>query len=483
MLRYVSGSTVNEKLFALVDVSVSSSSEALFQMADTLTLQYEIPLKNMCIADSFDGASSMSGTYNGLQAKLKALNPNHVHTWCYSHVLNLVISGSCGDIESISFFNLLQVMYNFFSESYKRMASWETLCVHLGSASIQRLTNLGNTRWRAKHNAVVKIFDTFDEANITNASTNLYAYLVICLDEISNADGQQFNAKTRAEARALCDNLLKTETIFVAFVFLRVFKYTTPLSDYLQTRGLNYVQAWRLVSNAREELNHIVRDFSGVEAAVKNFVIRTNVQLKALDFDAGEITSSFPEKTLHRRKRLAGETGTYETFVSPLRRFEVEVHNRVLDAIIQNFSNRFDNGHGELYRSFEIFDPRNFSKLTVSTLANESFDGVQKLIPSVDIQQVRAELIHFAQEWPTIRQPTLVANVNEDDLDEEDCADVNCSGCCFIQVVKCLWEYNFFSSAYANLFCVYKTLLTLPMTQVRILINRLRLAVLFKGLA
>ncbi|XP_050547293.1 uncharacterized protein LOC126908980 [Daktulosphaira vitifoliae] len=41
--------------------------------------------------DAFDGAANMNGEYNGVQAKLKELLPRHIHTWCYAHVLNLVL--------------------------------------------------------------------------------------------------------------------------------------------------------------------------------------------------------------------------------------------------------------------------------------------------------------------------------------------------------------------------------------------------------
>ena len=45
----------------------------------------------------------------------------HVHIWCYAHVLNLVIK-CC--IPAVSFFKLLQNLATFVKASYKRMAVW-----------------------------------------------------------------------------------------------------------------------------------------------------------------------------------------------------------------------------------------------------------------------------------------------------------------------------------------------------------------------
>ena len=44
-----------------------------------------------CIANSTDGAANMQGEYNGFSANMQNLNSDHVHIWCYSHILNLVL--------------------------------------------------------------------------------------------------------------------------------------------------------------------------------------------------------------------------------------------------------------------------------------------------------------------------------------------------------------------------------------------------------
>ena len=78
------------------------------------------PDTGTCIEDSFDGVANMSGVYSGLQVLMKAARPSHIHTWCYAHVLNLVISdASSVCVAAISLFGLLTELCRFSMISIK----------------------------------------------------------------------------------------------------------------------------------------------------------------------------------------------------------------------------------------------------------------------------------------------------------------------------------------------------------------------------
>ena len=109
-----------------------------------------------CVGDSFDGAANMSGEYEGVSAHLKKENMNHLHTWCYAHALNVVISESTEiAVPAISLFGLVQELGVFFRESYKRMIAYEKTNAHV------RLSIIGKTRWTSKSEASAKIFGKF----------------------------------------------------------------------------------------------------------------------------------------------------------------------------------------------------------------------------------------------------------------------------------------------------------------------------------
>lgn len=45
-----------------------------------------------CTAKVLDGASNICGQYKGVSTRLKEDVPNHIHTWCATHNLNLVVT-------------------------------------------------------------------------------------------------------------------------------------------------------------------------------------------------------------------------------------------------------------------------------------------------------------------------------------------------------------------------------------------------------
>lgn len=83
----------------------------------------------------------------------------HVHVWCYSHVLNLVLSDTTQIvIESGSLFDLLNDTAVFIRESYQRVNIWEK---ESHDKRHRRIAPIGETRWWAKHDALNKIFGSF----------------------------------------------------------------------------------------------------------------------------------------------------------------------------------------------------------------------------------------------------------------------------------------------------------------------------------
>ena len=78
-----------------------------------------ISLKD-CIGHSFDDAADMSGQYNGVHAQIKEAVNNHIHVWCYVHILSLMLADVISIVITASIaFILLNTTGNFFNESHK----------------------------------------------------------------------------------------------------------------------------------------------------------------------------------------------------------------------------------------------------------------------------------------------------------------------------------------------------------------------------
>lgn len=81
---------VHERLLAFV-ASSSGKGSRLFEMLDSILKSNNLDIPR-CVSDSTDGTANISGQYNGLTAWIEQASPNHIHVWCYSHVLNLVVT-------------------------------------------------------------------------------------------------------------------------------------------------------------------------------------------------------------------------------------------------------------------------------------------------------------------------------------------------------------------------------------------------------
>ena len=61
-----------------------------------------------------------------------------------------------------------------------------------------------------------------------------------------------------------------------AFIYIRIFDITTPVSDYLQTPGLDVLQAWRKINEATDKLSKIARDFAAINQHATTFISGVN---------------------------------------------------------------------------------------------------------------------------------------------------------------------------------------------------------------
>ena len=73
------------------------------------------------IAQAYEGASNMSGCYNGLQSLFQTcINPNVLYVHCYALCLNLVISDAAAiSVDVVTLFWNVEALYLLFTRSPK----------------------------------------------------------------------------------------------------------------------------------------------------------------------------------------------------------------------------------------------------------------------------------------------------------------------------------------------------------------------------
>lgn len=409
-MRYISDRTegtrsiieVVERVVALKNV-ISSSGQGLFNLLKSTLNSMNISLDN-CVADAFDGTANMNGQYSGVQAKLKEVFPRHIHTWCYAHVLNLVLqqTTSCS-VTVISFFGLLQELFVFFKESYKRLNVYEN---QNNPSRPSHLINIGKTRWRSKNDAVIKIFGRIDIWNERTKNDDRKQF-VFALYEISVTN--DFSNSVRSTAQSLLGRLTRYETVLTAMMFLQIFKFTTALSDYLQTSGLDYIQAWRKIDGTIKSLKENQREFLPVSTGAKIFIefVSSIIWEDESDID---IELELPEKRRKTISKRSGENSSTNQNIrdgdTPENVYKIKTFNIVMDNIIACLECRFS-GSKELYCDLELFDPRRFEEIAKNGIHSEALHKICELLPHIDKHKLGEQLSSFVKFWPQISKTDI----------------------------------------------------------------------------
>ena len=85
-------------------------------------------VKIKLIGRIYDGAATMAGELNGLQAKVRAKHESAIFVHCCAHVLNLVLSQACfAQKECKIFFSTINGLGTFFTKSSKRTNAFDNI--------------------------------------------------------------------------------------------------------------------------------------------------------------------------------------------------------------------------------------------------------------------------------------------------------------------------------------------------------------------
>ncbi|XP_004209165.1 uncharacterized protein LOC101237930 [Hydra vulgaris] len=464
VVRYVLDATVHERLLSIVP-SNDCTSQGLFDLLNLTLQRLGFNLK-YCLSDSTDGALSYHGKYNGLQQKITEAADHHVHIWCYAHVLNLVVkeATSCC-IQAVSFFTLLQNVSTFIKVSYKRMATWIKLVeTQIGMDKMKRLKLIGETRWSGKSNAATAIFGIFAEP-----SSTVFVNLILCLSCIS--ESENFDTKTRHEAKTLLMPFLKFDTIF--FTYLRIFEQVGPLSIYLQTRGLNVLVAFKMVEKAVIELKSQSRLFDDVHNNALQFVRMANASIIQRTETILEVRIELPAKRKQKTPTMLDEHTVDERDESKaLEHYKIHTYNVVMDQVVQSLESHFTS-HRQLYMDMACFDTSNFGDLAISGIPLNSLRSIIQFLPDADVDKIKAELLSFVTNYEILKlslplTTTLRENAYQKNYIEEPLCNQHTYGACGLCpscLLRILAAYRLNDKTYDNLYHIYKIICTISVTQ------------------
>ena len=99
---------------------------------------------------------------------------------------------------------------------------------------------IGATRWWSKHECLQKIFGTFEDG-----SSGMFCDVIEVLYCASTS--VKLSVKARFDASVMLDNMIRYQHVLEAITFLRIMEINSALSKYLQTSGLDFINAFNLV--------------------------------------------------------------------------------------------------------------------------------------------------------------------------------------------------------------------------------------------
>lgn len=115
--RYIVNDKVVERFWGFLKPK-EHNSEVLAECIKKQLNQHVGNETHKLIAQTYDGASVMSGNINGVQAKIKHHYPNAQYVHCYAHQLNLVMTNAASINRNVQiFFASLGGFCTFFSTS------------------------------------------------------------------------------------------------------------------------------------------------------------------------------------------------------------------------------------------------------------------------------------------------------------------------------------------------------------------------------
>jgi len=119
--------------------------------------------RRFLVAQAYDGASAMSGVYNGTRAVIQSICPSAIYVHCAAHCLNLVLSKSVEIQEIRVAVTGVQDACNYFKHSAKRIDQLEKAVQRLcPQASHSRLKQYCATRWVERHDSMFVFLELYD---------------------------------------------------------------------------------------------------------------------------------------------------------------------------------------------------------------------------------------------------------------------------------------------------------------------------------
>ena len=286
------------------------------------------------VAQTYDGASNMSGCYNGLQAIIKEKVGDHVvYVHCYAHRLNLVLSDSAGaSIQVIKLFDNLEKLYNLFRKSQKIHDLFESIQKEK-KLNVLSLKRINTVRWSSREFSL-------------KAFLQRYESIMHVLETVST--DTSFDGNQRSTSAGLLECFQTKQFIATAYLFREIFAITGPLSRYLQSIDIDFGKAISMIDSAIVQLSKLREEPDTFIKSVEQ------------EFDPSEV--SWKSTRRRNQRMMDGEQAIDEPAIAPADHWKRDTFYVAMDKVSNGIRERFKNSQ-TLLEAFSLFTPSRFPYL------------------------------------------------------------------------------------------------------------------------
>ncbi|XP_034203509.1 zinc finger MYM-type protein 1-like [Prunus dulcis] len=288
----------------------------------------------------YDGASNMRGELNGLKTKILREQPCAYYVHCFAHQLQLaLVAVAKKNIDIASFFTTTNSVVNHVGASCKRLdalraqlqeelvIAFENDCLITGRGLHQEtsLKCAGDTRWSSHYGTIISIISMF--------SSVIHVLQMIIDDNPNDSAG---------EANKIQMEMLTFQFVFHLFLMKAILGLTNDVSQALQKKDQEIVNAMALVKSCKEKL-HWMRNngFDALVEEVSSFCDKHHIDVPNMD-------EAF---VLPRRSRRNAPIKTNR------HHYRVELFIYIIDEQLTELDDRFNEVNTELLICLACLSP------------------------------------------------------------------------------------------------------------------------------
>jgi len=199
-----------------------------------------------CRGQGYDGASSMSSSIAGVQARIRSVSPMAFYTHCQSHQLNLCVVKACSIPQIRNASGVISEIAKFFNYSPKRQHFFEHIIdTESPNETKKKLKDLCKTRWVQRIDSYTVFYD-------------LYASIIKTMEAISTCSSEygewSWDTETLTKARGFLHQLVSFEFLVTFNVTMRVLSSLRSLTVKLQKKSSDILAAYEHVSEVITDL-------------------------------------------------------------------------------------------------------------------------------------------------------------------------------------------------------------------------------------